>query len=264
MGNGSFSSKLLLALNIVYIILGLAITATALWFFVEVFNITSLRNVNHYKLDYNVYWPQAIPWLFIFAGVFVLIVSCCGFAGAKKKKRTIVLTYVVFQVIAIVLLVIAAIIALVFADSDASDKFITDTIWDAFTNMKDERGIETYFGLIERKLQCCGATSPRDYKGRRNDFPMSCCDTYYRGWSIEPVFYCSITDKLPNERLGCAEVASHHARIIIEILAAAAILTAFIGALNLAAAGFLSKALKRKPSQVTVAQYEVESKKVLL
>lgn len=264
MGNGSFSAKVLIALNVVYTVLGLAITATALWFFIEVYNITSLRNSNHYKLDYSVYWPQAIPWLFIFAGVFVMVVSCCGFAGAKKKKRSLVVMYVTFQIIVIILLIIAAIIALVFADSVASDKFITDAIWDSFANMKDEPGIETAFGLIERKLQCCGATSPRDYKGRRNDFPMSCCDTYYHGWSIEPVYYCAITDKLPNERLGCSEVASHHARIVIEVLAAAAIFTAFIGALNLAAAGYLSKALRKPPPKVTVAHYEVESKKVLL
>ncbi|KAF9406577.1 hypothetical protein HW555_013099 [Spodoptera exigua] len=55
------SSVLLFILNILHVVFGLGITCAAIWFFVEVHSITSLRNTNHYLLDYNVYWPQAIP-----------------------------------------------------------------------------------------------------------------------------------------------------------------------------------------------------------
>lgn len=265
MGSSGVSSAVLVILNILNVVFGLALTAASIWFFIEIQNLTSLRNQNHYLLDYRVYWPQAVPWIFLFSGIFVLFVSCCGFVGAKKQSRGVVLMYVTFQVITLVLLVVATIIALVFADSQHTDQFVADTIWDAYNNMKADRSVETAFGVIEKRYQCCGAGGPRDYKNWRSHFPQSCCDTYYHGWGTgEYIIDCDITNKLPNERLGCAEVASHYARVAIKVFSAGAIFTAFIGALNLVVALMLSKSLKKRNPTAVTAQNEFESKKVLL
>lgn len=264
MSTASFSSAFLVILNIVNVVLGLALTAVSIWFCIEVQYVTNLRNQNHYLLDYRVYWPQAIPWIFMLAGIFILIVSCCGFAGARKKSKGLVAVFATFQGVAIVLLLIAAIVSLVCADTESSNTFIHDAIWDAFNNMKGNRDLESAFGVIEKRYQCCGAGSPRDYKNWRPSFPMSCCDTFYHSWSTgEYMIDCDITNRLPNERLGCTEVASQYARIFIKVFSAAAIFAAFIGILNLVFALTLSRSLKKRP-RAPVSLATNESEKVLL
>lgn len=258
------SSVLLFILNILHVVFGLGITCAAIWFFVEVHSITSLRNTNHYLLDYNVYWPQAIPWVFIFVGVFVVCVSCCGFVGAKKKSSGLVVMYIVFEVTAIVALVTAAVVALTCADSSSTDKFIQDTVWDVFTTMKNDRNVEVDFGNMEKRLQCCGASSPRDYINWRRDFPVSCCDTYYHGWIGQYNIDCDFTNKLANERHGCTEVATNYTRIIIRVLSGACAFTAFLGLMNLIVAVTLSKSMKNRRPKPMPVQLESESKKGLL
>lgn len=262
MGTTSASSVLLFILNILHVVFGLAITCTAIWFFIEVHSITSLRNANHYLLDYKVYWPQAIPWVFILVGVLVICVSCCGFVGAKKKSNGLVVMYIVFEVMAIVALLTAAVVALVFADTKSTDEFVKDTIWDVYTTMRNDRSIEMGFGTMEKRMQCCGASGPRDYISWRREFPVSCCDTYYHGWIGSYNIDCDFTNKLANERHGCSEVAINYTKIIIKALSAASVFTAFVGIMNVIVAVTLSKSMKRKPR--LPPQLESESKKVLL
>ncbi|KAM3968545.1 23 kDa integral membrane protein-like [Aphomia sociella] len=250
-------------LNVIYAVLGLGLACTALWFFIEVTEITNLRNSNHYLLDYNLYWPQVIPWLFIIVGVLVISISCCGFVGASKRRSKLVRVHIIFIGIAIVVCVAVAVIALVFADSKSSDNFIKDTIWDAYFQMKEDHDVESAFGKIERRLQCCGAEGPRDYVNWKTDFPTSCCDVYYHGW-LEPYsINCEITNKLANERHGCAAVVSQYTRIVIKVLSGVSIFIAFISIIILAVTIKLLKSLTQRP-RVIQARHESESKKVLI
>ncbi|KAG6458051.1 23 kDa integral membrane protein [Manduca sexta] len=258
------STVLLHILNTVQMIFGLALTAASIWFFIEVQSITSLRNTNHYLLDYNVYWPQAIPWIFMIVGIFILCISCCGFAGARKKNRGMVVLFAIFQSIAIVGLVAAAIVALTCADSKSTDKFMEDTIWDVYTHTKNDRDVEMAFGNIEKRLQCCGAGGPRDYLNWRREFPISCCDTYYHGWIGAYNIDCDFTNKLANERHGCSAVAVNYTRVIIKVLAGASVFTAFIGIMSLIVAVALILGGLKKKSKMVLAPHEMESKKVLL
>ncbi|CAB3236657.1 unnamed protein product [Arctia plantaginis] len=262
MGSSGPTSVLLTILNVVQVILGFGITCVALWFFVEVYNITSLRNSNHYLLDYKLYWPQAIPWVFILAGLLVICVSGCGFVGAKKKSSGFVTLFIAFEVTAILALIAAAIVALTLADTNSTAAFMKDAIWDVYTHMRSDRSVETAFGNFEKRFQCCGAEGPRDYKNWRDEFPISCCDTYYHGFIGSYAIDCDFSNKLANERYGCAKVVINYTSIIIKVLAGAAIFTAFIGIMNLVVGVTLSRSLKRKPRQVV--QMESESKKVLL
>ncbi|CAG9572569.1 unnamed protein product [Danaus chrysippus] len=252
----------LYVLNTVYTVFGLAISAASIWFFCQVFEFTRLRNSNHYLLDYSVYWPQAVPWMFFFVGFFVLMVSGCGFAGVCRKNRGMLTLYAVAMSLVVLFCIAAAVVALVFADSKSTDDFVKDTVWDVYFQTKNDNEVADAFGIIERKLHCCGADSPRDYKNWKNEFPISCCDVYYHGWLEPYAIDCEFTNKLANERHGCSTVAAQYARIAIKVLSGASIFTAFIAIMGIVCAVSLSKALERKTRPPPV--HESESKKVLL
>ncbi|XP_045781290.1 23 kDa integral membrane protein-like [Maniola jurtina] len=262
MSSLSVSKAVLYVLNTVFLILGLAIASASIWFFCEVHDFTKLRNSNHYLLDYTVYWPQAIPWVFFIVALLIIGVSVCGFTSARKKSKGLLTMYVTAMSIVIVLLIAAAVIALVFADNKSTDDFVKDTVWDVYFQAKNDNEVATAFGVIERKLHCCGADSPRDYKNWKAEFPMSCCDVFYRGWLDPYAIDCAFTNKLANERHGCSTVAAQYARIAIKVLSGAAIFTAMIGiiAVVFAVAMYKSLKIRNRPPPT----HESESKKVLL
>lgn len=249
-------------LNAINFVISLAIAAASLWFFCQVYEFTRLRNSNHYLLDYTVYWPQAIPWIFFFVAFFVIGVTACGFAGTRKKSRGLLKLYIVMLSIVILCLIAAAVIALVLADNKATDDFVKDTVWDVYFQAKIDNEVAESFGVIERKLHCCGADSPRDYKNWKSEFPMSCCDVYYHGWLEPYTIDCEFTNKLANERHGCSTVAAQYARIGIKVLSAASIFTAFIGIISVMVAVMLSRALEKRNR--APVKNESESEKVLL
>lgn len=232
-------------LNALQIVLSLALTATAIWFYVEVQSIAGLRNRNHYLLDYNVYWPQAIPLLVLFAGIIAVCASCCGFVAALKRNKHFALAYVVLQAIAIVVLLVAAILAFAFVNSDNTKQFLIDTIYDVFGQSKTDVDVRSSYEIFEKRLQCCGAYTPRDYVGWRTDFPISCCDTYYHGWIGSYNIDCDFSNKSANGRFGCSEVAVQYTRITIMVLASVSLLIAVIGVINLFAAVTLLKGLRK-------------------
>ncbi|CAH2061699.1 unnamed protein product, partial [Iphiclides podalirius] len=263
MAKGDAAKLFLHILNGVIVVLSLALAAAAIWFFCQVKELTTLRNSNHYLLDYNVYWPQAVPWVFLIVSVIVVGVTACGFSGARNGSRTLLLVYIACLSTVAVLLVTVSVLSLVFADNKTTDDFIKDTVWDVYFQSKTDNDVASSFGNIERKLHCCGAESPRDYKNWKSEFPNSCCDVYYRGFLDPYSIECEFTNKLANERYGCSTVAAQYARITIKVLSAGAIFIAFISVIAIAIALTLTRVPARRPKEM-VAQYESESKKVLL
>ncbi|XP_028171317.1 23 kDa integral membrane protein-like [Ostrinia furnacalis] len=250
--------------NSVHGVLGLALACAAIWLYVEVKQITDLRNSNHYLLDYNLYWPQVIPWLFILVGILVFSISFCGVFGAKKSSKGLVYTHVIFVSISIFAAITAAIVALVFVDNKVASDFIKDTIWDVYFQSKTDQEVATAFGTIEKRMQCCGADGPRDYVNWKDNFPQSCCDVNYHGFLEPYAIDCDITNKRANERHGCTEVATQYSSIAVKVLSAISILIAVVGIANLLTSIQVSKKLGRRPRKVENAQVEFESKKVLL
>ncbi|XP_063630682.1 tetraspanin-12-like [Cydia splendana] len=252
-------------LNVVFTIFGLILFSGSIAFFCYINMFVTLRNSNHYLLDYNVYWPQAVPWMFFVTSLFVIFSACCGCIGAKRNSKSMVTTYGIFVSVATSLLLGMAIVALVCADGPRTDNFIRDTIWDAYSQMKDHPELEQYFGNVEKRLYCCGADSPRDYVSWRNEFPQSCCDVVRYSFLDAYPIDCSTTNKLANERHGCSEVAAQYARIGIKVLSGVSIFTALIGLLTLAVAFSTSKKIKnRRRTPQVIDGRELETKKVLL
>ncbi|KAJ2939059.1 hypothetical protein O0L34_g10248 [Tuta absoluta] len=249
-------------LNSIYLILSVGMAIASIWFFVEVQMITTLRNSNHYMLDYNVYWPQAVPWMFFVVAVLAIIVASIGIAGVKQRSSGKIKVFLVFGGMVTILLIAAGIIGLVFANNETTtDKFIKDSIWDAFFRAKQDNEVENAFGTMEKRYHCCGAESPRDYKNWKDAFPTSCCDTYYHGWIGSYSIDCDFTNKLANERHGCSTVAAQYAKIAIMVLSAISILIALLGSFGFCTATALHKSMNKKPR---VPPSEADSKKVLL
>ncbi|CAH2098555.1 unnamed protein product [Euphydryas editha] len=232
-------------LNAINLVMSLVIAAASLWFFCQIYEFTRLRNSNHYLLDYNVYWPQAVPWIFFFVALFVIGVTACGFAGARKKSRGLLSVYIVILSIVILCWIAAAIIALLLADNKSTDDFVKDTVWDVFDQAKSDNEVAESFGAIEKKLHCCGADSPRDYKNWKSEFPMSCCDMYH-GWLEPYAIDCGFTNKSANERHGCSTVAAQYARIVIKVLSAVSIFIASISIISVILAVILLRAVTKR------------------
>ncbi|XP_014358768.2 CD63 antigen [Papilio machaon] len=232
-------------LNVVYAVLGLVTAATGIWFFVQLQEFVTLRNTNHYLLDYRVYWPQVAPWLFILLGLFVMMVALCGYCGANKESRGLLGIYAIFLILIVIGQVITATLIFVFVDGEDTDRFIKDTVYDGYYNSQSNPDVFKAFGRIERKLRCCGANDARDYRSFRNDLPLSCCqDSYYRAT-------CDFTDKEANERLGCAKVAAVYTKIISSSVAGASLIISLIEIVGVVLAWKLFNSLREVEHYIT-------------
>lgn len=222
MGREDFMKNVIYVLNIIYAVFGFVTAAVGIWFFVQLTEFVSLRNSNHYLLDYRVYWPQVAPWLFILLGLFVMMVAFCGYCGANKESRGLLGIHGMFMILIVIGQVIAACLIFVYVDGEDTDKFIKDTVYDGYYNSQANPDNLRAFGRIERKLRCCGANDARDYRSWRNDLPLTCClDSYYRAT-------CDFTDKEANERLGCAKVAAAYTKIISSVIAGVSLIISLL------------------------------------
>ncbi|XP_061725299.1 CD63 antigen-like [Cydia pomonella] len=218
MAKEDFMKNVLYVVNIIYAVFGLATAITGIWFFVQLMEFVRLRNMNHYLLDWRVYWPQVAPWLFIVFGIMIIIIAFCGWCGAQRESRGILGIYGGFMSFLILFQVLSAVLIFVYVDGEDTDRFIKDTVYDGFYNIQNNQEHARQYEWIERKLKCCGANDARDYRAFRNDLPLSCChDSLYKA-------LCDFTDKEANERVGCAKVAAVYTKIISSSVAAASLL----------------------------------------
>lgn len=252
---GDIAKVILFFANTFYALCGAALAAVGAWYFVQLYEIMVLRNVNHYYLNYQIYWVQVMPWLYVIIGLVLLLVAWCGYCAAVGKRRGTMLLYINLLIFTIICNVATTTLVFIYADGENTDKFIADTILDAFQNAKSNDEVRAGFSKIEMKYHCCGAMSPRDYIMSRPDFPMSCCDDQLLGEGV-----CELTNMSANMRHGCSKVASTQARRVLIYLAVASAIVGFLQLLGLVVA----ISLYAKPKDKRIAMLESESKKVLL
>ncbi|XP_059054609.1 23 kDa integral membrane protein-like [Achroia grisella] len=228
-------------LNVLYALIGFALAAVSIWYFIELKNITNLRNSDRYLLNFKVYWPQAIPWIFLAVGVLLVLVSLCGYCSVCGGNGVLVIYYI-FLIIAIIGSIAAGCVSLVYANGKPTDDFISEVIWDAKSEMKAHDDIATAFGQIETRFRCCGAKNPNEYTSWMTHFPKSCCHPNSGA--------CEFSNSITYERHGCIEVVTEYARIFILALSVASLVSSLVGIINLVVAIFLWGNLKRNPTRL--------------
>lgn len=250
------SKVILYILNVVYALFGVLLLLEGIGFYIYVCMFTSLRNSNHYLLDFKLYWPQILPFVFGFSGLFVMFVCCCGCCSAAKKNQGFTIMHALFTLLTIGTVIASCVLALVYGDSDESHKFLKDALYDGFSEAKTNTAVSASFSSVESWLQCCGVDGSSDYKGSRKSLPNSCC-----GFDINSTQVCEYTSKTANERHGCAPVGVSYSIISLKALGATAALTAFFGLLTLIAS--LSMGIRKRRPAVYEAT-DIETKKGLL
>lgn len=233
MANAAFKT-ISAILNIVQAIIALALAGVSIWFFIELKGFTDLRNRDRYLLDFNVYWPQVIPWMFLVLSLIVISVNVCGIYSACTKSKSTLYVYVTFLSIVTLAAFAAGMVGLTCADSKSTDDFISETVSDAYSQMKFRKEVGAAFGNIERRLRCCGIKGSSDYT--HTTIPESCCDK-------DELVSC---ENSASRRLGCADVAVPYARMFVKFTSIGSILISLIGVGSVIVAVLLVKSSKSK------------------
>ncbi|KAL0810255.1 hypothetical protein ABMA28_010418 [Loxostege sticticalis] len=221
-------------LNIIQTVLSIALASVSMWFFVELKNIIDLRNKDRYLLDFTLYWPQVLPWIFLVISIIIIFVNICGFYGICKKNKSTLYVYVVFLSLVTLAAFAAGIVGLTCADSKTTDDFISGAVSDAYSEMKIRKEVIDAFGNIERRLRCCGIKGSSDYT--HTAIPESCCDR-------DETVAC---ENSASRRLGCAEVAVPYTRMFMKFTSVGALVIACISVGSLIVAILLVRSRRNK------------------
>ncbi|XP_028171295.1 tetraspanin-7-like [Ostrinia furnacalis] len=221
-------------LNILQTILSIALACVSMWFFVELKNITDLRNKDRYLLDFTLYWPQVLPWVFLVISIAVIFVNLCGFYGICRKNKSSLYVYVVFLSLVTLAAFAAGVLGFTCADAKETDDFISGAVSDAYSEMKVRKEVIDAFSNIERRLRCCGIQGSSDYTQSR--IPPSCCD-------YQDAAFC---ENAASRRLGCAQVAVPYTRMFMRYTSVASLAIAILSVGSLIVAILLVRSRKSK------------------
>lgn len=163
---------LICIVNIVYALIAAALAYVVYLFSVEIQLLKDSRNYEKYQLDYDIYWPQVIPWIFGAAALAAIFVAIIGFFGAGFDSKSVSATYIGLAVISILALIGAGVTGVI--KTERMVKQVNETILDVFTHSLEKKEIRQEFDRIERLLRCCGAMNQNEYAGI--GLPASCCD----------------------------------------------------------------------------------------
>ncbi|CAG9789937.1 unnamed protein product [Diatraea saccharalis] len=225
-------------LNVLQTILSVILAGISIWFFIELKSLTDLRNRDRYLLDFSVYWPQVLPWIFFVISVFVICVSLCGIYGACSGRKAAVITYITFLSIVIVAAFAAGVMGLVCGDTKSTDDFVSETVRDAYSQMKVRKDIIVAFGKLESRLRCCGTSGASDYTSGK--IPDSCCDK-------NELVEC---ENSASRRLGCVEVVVPYSRMFIRYTSIGSIAIAVVCLASLIVAILLLRSSRSKKDRL--------------
>ncbi|XP_004923721.1 uncharacterized protein LOC101736223 [Bombyx mori] len=242
----------LCAFNVIQVLSASVLGGVAIWSFIEVVSLTSLRNPIHYQLKQTLNWPEVLPWVFLMAAILTILTDICGLCGSKRKSRPLILLYVVLQMMSILLLVGAPLVALTLAEGPNTAEFFKSTMWDVFYTSIDSQ--DGAYNSFEERLRCCGVSSPRDYVPKRNNFPASCC------YSGKP---CDFSDHFANKLSGCNGVVDKYTEYFIKGMSVGSVVVAIVGVIGFLIAVVLSMKMKTKKLEPAV-ETEADCQKVLL
>ncbi|GBP84048.1 CD63 antigen [Eumeta japonica] len=224
------------AVNALLTVDGATLAGGGTWAYLHLAEIATLRNDNHYLLDYNIHWPQVAPWMFVCAGIAVLPVAMCGLCGALGRTRTALSLHALLLLLLVLVHAAVAVLVFLYIDGEPTETFIKDSVFDGIQNAKTEPEILKAFGRLERRLRCCGAHDVTDYRmwptalDRR---PLSCCshDTL--------AAVCPFSSREVNMRFGCAQVAIKKTSRLDDFLMVGTVTVGVLELIGLAAASMV-------------------------
>ncbi|XP_016980993.1 tetraspanin-9 [Drosophila rhopaloa] len=151
---------LLLLLNFVFSVLGLALIAYGIFFLISAAE-------NAVSIGENV-----AGGLIVGLGVVILIIAIFGFLAAIQEAPLRLLIYVG----AVVLLILSQLLFLSMASHGTKDG-ISGSINEGFERLwESERNESGALGYYEKWLHCCGVNSYEDYWIIHHAIPSSCCE----------------------------------------------------------------------------------------
>lgn len=225
-------------LNVLQAIIAVVLAGVSIWYFIELKGLTDLRNRDRNLLDFNVYWPQVMPWLFLFVSVVVITVNVCGVYSSCVKSKSTLYVYVTFLAVVTLAAFAAGVVGLTCADSKSTDAFISETVSDAYSEMKFRKEVGVAFGSIETRLRCCGIKGSSDYT--HTTIPETCCDK-------NELVSC---ENSASRRLGCADVAVPYTRMFVKFTSITSIVIALIGVFSIIVAVLLVRSARGKSDRL--------------
>lgn len=164
-----FWQKLVLVINLLLFIVGLAITGVGIYLQVEMADYFDLLG------DIKVNSATII----IIIGCIVTIITFFGFCGACMKSPCLMKTFA-GSIIA-VLLVEAVLAVVIYVYRDAIKDQMTNGLKNYNTDNGTKDGVTKVWDKLQQNYHCCGVDNPHDWEGKFNTtstpfaLPDSCC-----------------------------------------------------------------------------------------
>lgn len=163
-GCGTVMQHLLVLLNLVAFVGGVAVMAVGIW---------TLVDQNHFSaiVGHHLYSSAAI--MLLVSGVIVAAISFAGCYGAVKAIRCLLIIYFVVVFVIFVLALAGGVVAYVFRDMVGAhlESRMTDTL----ARYDTDKVVKDTWTTAQRELRCCGVREPQDWDGKAAEFPTSCC-----------------------------------------------------------------------------------------
>ncbi|XP_022903778.1 CD9 antigen-like [Onthophagus taurus] len=169
---------LLVIVNLIFWITGLATVALAVWMLVDqTFYVSMAQDTNNYYIS---------TYLLLAAGVLLVIVAFLGCCGAFRENSCLLVSFFCLLLIILVAEIAAVIWAHMHGDTlePVIRNFVKTTVRDEYRDNENRRAT---FDAIQHRLQCCGADGPSDWiadkeiafkpisDGTKYNIPKSCC-----------------------------------------------------------------------------------------
>ncbi|PAA89688.1 hypothetical protein BOX15_Mlig020035g1 [Macrostomum lignano] len=206
-----FNKCMLIAINVVFLIFGVAITAVSIWVIASqgsLFEFMQLLtkdvNVDSKTMDNYLNGTStllAAAYIAVAFGGLSIIIGFCGCCGAIKENACMLIFYAVSISIILAAEIAGAIVAAVFKNQISKElkpRFITlekNHFIPLNQTLSNESStdvtITTYINYLQVSLECCGVNNQSDITG--SDTKWSKSERYYNGLpQVMPVTCCKM------------------------------------------------------------------------
>ncbi|XP_041472975.1 tetraspanin-11-like [Lytechinus variegatus] len=147
---GNFCRGFLCCFNFLFLLGGIILMALGIWVLVD----TDSKHLTAILTD-NLHHTAA--YIFLIAGIIVMVVSVFGFCGAKMESKCCLGMYVFFLVVIFIIELAAGCVALYFYVKTDVENDLTKTLKDNYGgNSTADESITSSWDFIQKTFDCCG------------------------------------------------------------------------------------------------------------